>query len=141
MTRAIGMLGETSRLKASTVDVSPLQCALIMAHPVSFVFSIDLCSSSTVNAVLEAGRKSKSPVIIQVSNGGGAFYAGKVLKDKSDTIGSVALAMHVRSVAKYYGIPVIIHSDHCAKKVRFVARFTWNVFDSDHSQLFLCGVS
>jgi len=69
--------------------------------------------------VLEAAKKAKSPVIIQVSNGGGVFYAGKGLKDpNAATIGSVALAMHVRSVAKYYGIPVIIHSDHCAKKVR-----------------------
>jgi fructose-bisphosphate aldolase class II len=66
---------------------------------------------------MEAARKSKSPVIIQVSNGGGAFFAGKAVKAQSDVVGSVALAMHVRSVAKYYGIPVILHSDHCAKKV------------------------
>ena len=76
------------------------------------------CSSSTCNAVLEAAKKSKSPIIIQVSNGGGAFVAGKGYKaDDSATVGSVALAMHVRSVAKYYGIPVILHSDHCAKKL------------------------
>jgi fructose-bisphosphate aldolase, class II len=80
---------------------------------VCFVFS-----SSTANAVLEAARKAKSPIIIQVSNGGGAFLCGKGLKSAdSATIGSVALAMHVRSVAKYYGIPVILHSDHCAKKL------------------------
>lgn len=76
-------------------------------------------SSSTANAVLEAARKNSSPVIIQVSNGGGAFVAGKGLKGNVDTavIGSVALAMHVRSVAQYYGIPVILHSDHCAKSL------------------------
>jgi fructose-bisphosphate aldolase, class II len=58
-------------------------------------------------------------VIIQVSNGGGAFVAGKGIGSDPDaaTIGSVALAMHVRSVAKYYGVPVILHSDHCAKKL------------------------
>jgi fructose-bisphosphate aldolase class II len=67
---------------------------------------------------MEAGKKMNSPVIIQVSNGGGAFVAGKGMKvDGSDVIGSVALAMHVRSVAKYYGIPVILHSDHCAKNL------------------------
>ena len=77
-----------------------------------------LHSSSSANAVLEAGRISKSPVIIQVSNGGGVFVAGKGLKDaNAAAIGSVALAMHVRSVAKYYGIPVVLHSDHCAKKL------------------------
>jgi fructose-bisphosphate aldolase class II len=75
-------------------------------------------SSSTCNAVLEAARKAKSPIIIQVSNGGGAFYVGKSIKDKNAAAaGAVALAMHVRSVAKYYGIPVILHSDHCAKKL------------------------
>ena len=70
--------------------------------------------------MLEAAKKAKSPVIIQVSNGGGAFLAGKGIgKDVADpaTIGSVALAMHVRSVAKYYGIPVVLHSDHCAKSL------------------------
>lgn len=76
------------------------------------------CSSSTANAVLEAARKAKSPVIIQMSNGGGSFVAGKGLKfENSAAVGSVALAMHVRSVAKYYGIPVVLHSDHCAKKL------------------------
>jgi fructose-bisphosphate aldolase, class II len=77
-------------------------------------------SSSTANAVMEAARLSKSPIIIQVSHGGGAFMAGKAAKGDSNTVaaaGSVALAMHVRSVAKYYGIPVLLHSDHCAKKL------------------------
>lgn len=76
-------------------------------------------SSSTANAALEGARKNKCPVIIQVSNGGGAFVAGKAIGSDPNaaTIGSVALAMHVRSVAKYYGIPVILHSDHCAKKL------------------------
>jgi len=80
--------------------------------------AVNCTSSSTANAVMEAARKMNSPVIIQVSNGGGAFVAGKGLKlDGTDAIGSVALAMHVRSVAKYYGIPVVLHSDHCAKNL------------------------
>eukprot|EP00529_Nitzschia_sp_RCC80_P020967 CAMPEP_0113452530 /NCGR_PEP_ID=MMETSP0014_2-20120614/6894_1 /TAXON_ID=2857 /ORGANISM="Nitzschia sp." /LENGTH=401 /DNA_ID=CAMNT_0000343905 /DNA_START=69 /DNA_END=1274 /DNA_ORIENTATION=- /assembly_acc=CAM_ASM_000159 len=80
--------------------------------------AVNCTSSSTANAVLEAARKAKSPVMIQVSNGGGAFLLGKGLKDPEQaTAGSVALAMHVRSVAKYYGVPVVLHSDHCAKKL------------------------
>jgi fructose-bisphosphate aldolase class II len=68
--------------------------------------------------VLEAARLSKSPVIIQVSNGGGAFLAGKAIKHpNAAAAGAVALGMHVRSVAKYYGIPVVLHSDHCAKSL------------------------
>jgi fructose-bisphosphate aldolase class II len=56
--------------------------------------------------------------MIQCSNGGGQFYCGKGIKDdNAAAAGSIALAMHVRSVAKYYGIPVVLHSDHCAKKL------------------------
>jgi fructose-bisphosphate aldolase class II len=77
--------------------------------------AVNCTSSSTANAVLEAARTAKSPVMIQVSNGGGAFMVGKSIGDAA--AGSVALAMHVRSVAKYYGIPVVLHSDHCAKKL------------------------
>lgn len=77
-------------------------------------------SSSSANAVLEAGRANNAPIMIQVSNGGGSFMAGKGLKVpgvNNAVIGSVALAYHVRAVAKYYGIPVVLHSDHCAKKL------------------------
>jgi fructose-bisphosphate aldolase class II len=56
--------------------------------------------------------------MIQVSNGGGSFILGKGVKDPdSAAAGAVALAYHVRAVAKYYGIPVVLHSDHCAKKL------------------------
>jgi len=80
--------------------------------------AVNCTSSSTCNSVLEAARKNNCPVIIQVSNGGGAFVCGKAIKDpNSAAIGSVALAMHVRTVAKYYGIPVVLHSDHCAKNL------------------------
>merc|ERR1712232_682274 len=75
-------------------------------------------SSSTANAVLEGAKKNKSPVMIQASNGGGAFVAGKGIGNvDAAAIGSVALAMHVRTVAPYYGVPVVLHSDHCAKKL------------------------
>jgi len=75
-------------------------------------------SSSTANAVMEAAMKNNSPVIIQASNGGAQFVAGKAIKDKNScAAGSVALALHVRAMAPYYGIPVILHSDHCAKNL------------------------
>lgn len=84
--------------------------------------AVNCSSSSTCNAVLEAAKKMNSPVIIQVSQGGGAFIGGKSLKDDSKTLpisgaGSIALALHVRAVAPFYGIPVVVHSDHCAKKL------------------------
>ncbi|GAA6016362.1 hypothetical protein JCM8202_005583 [Rhodotorula sphaerocarpa] len=77
-------------------------------------------SSSTVVACLEAARDSKSPVMIQVSQGGAAFFAGKGVpndKQQASIAGAVAAAHYVRSVAPIYGVPVVMHSDHCAKKL------------------------
>eukprot|EP00929_Paragymnodinium_shiwhaense_P037535 TRINITY_DN1998_c0_g1_i2.p1 TRINITY_DN1998_c0_g1~~TRINITY_DN1998_c0_g1_i2.p1 ORF type:complete len:363 (+),score=118.72 TRINITY_DN1998_c0_g1_i2:82-1170(+) len=77
-------------------------------------------TSSTVNAVLEAGAKIGRPVIIQFSEGGSAFFAGKGLPNKSketSILGAVAGAHLVRLVSPAYGIPVLVHSDHCAKKL------------------------
>jgi fructose-bisphosphate aldolase class II len=79
-------------------------------------------SSSTVNAVLEAGRALNRPVMIQFSEGGSAFFAGKSLPNdkkvlQASILGAVAGAHYVRAVAPAYGIPVFVHSDHCAKKL------------------------
>jgi fructose-bisphosphate aldolase class II len=77
-------------------------------------------SSSTVISVLEAGAAINSPVIIQFSEGGSCFFAGKSLpnKDKQASIlGAVAGAHLTRAIAPAYGIPVLVHSDHCAKKL------------------------
>ncbi|KAI9323881.1 fructose-bisphosphate aldolase, class II [Dichotomocladium elegans] len=82
--------------------------------------AINCTSTSTVNAALEAARDIKSPIIIQFSNGGAAFVAGKGLSNKNQEasiIGAIAGAQYVRTVAKSYGIPVVVHSDHCAKKL------------------------
>eukprot|EP00558_Chaetoceros_sp_UNC1202_P011469 CAMPEP_0197238378 /NCGR_PEP_ID=MMETSP1429-20130617/4853_1 /TAXON_ID=49237 /ORGANISM="Chaetoceros sp., Strain UNC1202" /LENGTH=390 /DNA_ID=CAMNT_0042697511 /DNA_START=42 /DNA_END=1214 /DNA_ORIENTATION=- len=80
--------------------------------------AVNCTSSSSANACLEAAAKNNSPVMIQVSNGGGKFLVGKSVSDpNAAAAGSVALAYHVRAVAKYYGVPVVLHSDHCAKKL------------------------
>ncbi|KAI8378032.1 fructose-bisphosphate aldolase, class II [Radiomyces spectabilis] len=82
--------------------------------------AVNVTSTSTINAVLEAAREAKSPIIIQFSQGGAAFFAGKGLGNsdqEASIIGAVAGAQYVRSVAKAYGIPVILHTDHCAKKL------------------------
>ncbi|KAF5371948.1 hypothetical protein D9615_008113 [Tricholomella constricta] len=82
--------------------------------------AINVTSSSTANAVLEAARDAKSPIIIQVSQGGSAYFAGKGLandKQQASIAGATAAAHHVRTVAKAYGVPVVLHSDHCAKKL------------------------
>merc|ERR1719442_271388 len=77
-------------------------------------------STSTINAVLQAARDINSPVIIQFSNGGAAFLAGKGIKntgEKAAVLGAIAGAQHVRLMAKHYNVPVVLHSDHCAKKL------------------------
>jgi len=80
--------------------------------------AVNCTSSSSANACLEAAAKNNSPIMIQVSNGGGKFVVGKSISDpNAAAAGSVALAYHVRAVAKYYGVPVVLHSDHCAKKL------------------------
>jgi fructose-bisphosphate aldolase class II len=82
--------------------------------------AVNVIGSSSVNAVLETARDLNSPVIIQFSNGGAAFNAGKGLKldnQEHAVLGSVAGALHVDVLAKAYGVPVILHTDHCARKL------------------------
>ncbi|KAG0796731.1 hypothetical protein G6F16_001237 [Rhizopus arrhizus] len=91
------------------------------AHENKFAIpAINCTSTSTVNAALEAAKKNQSPIIIQFSNGGSAFFAGKAIDNKNQEasiLGAVAGAQYVRAVAKAYGVPVLVHSDHCAKKL------------------------
>lgn len=82
--------------------------------------AVNVVSTNSVNAVLETARDLNSPVIVQFSNGGGAFYAGKALDNKTQhasILGSVSGAQHVHLVAEAYGVPVIMHTDHCAKNL------------------------
>jgi len=82
--------------------------------------AINVTSSSTAIAALEAARDAKAPIILQVSQGGAAFFAGKGVgnsKQEASVAGAVAAAHYIRSIAPVYGIPVILHTDHCAKKL------------------------
>jgi len=82
--------------------------------------AINVTSSSTVVAALEAARDSKSPIILQASQGGAAYFAGKGVKNgnqEASVAGAVAAAHYIRAVAPAYGIPVVLHTDHCAKKL------------------------
>ncbi len=82
--------------------------------------AVNVIGTNSLNAVLETAREVGSPVIIQFSNGGGAFYAGKALKNdaqQASVLGSVSGAHHIHMVAKEYGVPVIVHTDHCAKNI------------------------
>jgi len=82
--------------------------------------AVNVTSSSTVNGVMEAAAKLNAPVIIQFSNGGASYFAGKGLsnqEEKAAIAGSVAGAKHVHALAELYGATVILHTDHCAKNL------------------------
>ena len=82
--------------------------------------AVNVVGTNSINAVLETAAEVNSPVMIQFSNGGGIFYAGKSLSNEnqqSAVAGSVSGAMHVHAMAKAYGVPVILHTDHAARKL------------------------
>lgn len=81
--------------------------------------AINVIGTSTVNAVLEAAAKNKSDVIIQLSNGGAEFFAGKGMPDsfQAKVLGAVSAAQHVHLLAEQYGVCVVLHTDHANKKL------------------------
>ena len=82
--------------------------------------AVNVISSSSINAVLETSKELNAPVIIQFSNGGAVFNAGKGLDNENQSAaiaGAIAGAKHVHTMSKAYGVPVILHTDHCAKKL------------------------
>lgn len=82
--------------------------------------AVNVVGTNTVNAVLETARAVNSPVIIQFSNGGAHFFAGKSLSNenqKAAVLGGISGAMHIHTLAQAYGVTVILHTDHCAKKL------------------------
>jgi len=97
----------------------------LLKHAKEKVFAIpafNCTSTSTVNSVLEAGKELNRPIMIQFSEGGSAFFAGKSLPNEkgvlqASILGAVVGAHYVRNVAPAYGVPCFVHSDHCAKKL------------------------
>ena len=82
--------------------------------------AVNVIGSNSINAVLETARDVNSPVIVQFSNGGAAFNAGKGLKLDNQghaVLGSIAGAHHVHHMAEAYGVSVVLHTDHCARKL------------------------
>jgi fructose-bisphosphate aldolase, class II len=81
--------------------------------------AVNTIGTNTINATLETAAKVNSPVIIQFSNGGAQFVAGKGMPNdhlQANISGAVSGALHIHNVAKHYGVPVILHTDHASKK-------------------------
>ena len=82
--------------------------------------AVNVIGSHSTNAALAAARDTKCPIIVQFSHGGAHFYAGKFLdnsQQQASIKGAIAGAHHVRVMAEAYGVPVILHTDHAAKKL------------------------
>jgi len=111
----------SSKVQPGVCNSYDMQAIFTMAKTKKFALpAVNVVGSDSINAVMEAAREINSPVMIQFSNGGGIFMAGKSLKNENENMaiaGTIAGAMHVHQMAKYYEIPVILHTDHAAKKL------------------------
>ena len=81
---------------------------------------VNVVGTNSINATMETARDVNSPVIVQLSNGGATFFAGKGLGNQNQRAaiaGAVSAAQHVHLLAEKYGVPVILHTDHAARKL------------------------
>jgi fructose-bisphosphate aldolase class II len=109
------------QVKAGVISGDDLQALFALAKAKGFALpAINVINTSTVNAVMETAAELKSPAILQFSNGGAQFYAGKGLKNEAQRAciaGAVSAAHHVHALAELYGATVVLHTDHAAKKL------------------------
>ena len=109
------------QLKPGVVTGSALQDLFAYMKSVKCALpAVNVIGSHTIVAALQAAKEAKSPIMIQFSNGGGAFMAGKFLDNKGEKAaiaGSLAGAEFAKSMALAYGVPVVLHTDHAAKKL------------------------
>jgi len=110
-----------SKVKPGVAAGNDLQEIFNIAKQEKFALpAVNVIGTDSINAVMEAAKAVNSPVIVQFSNGGAHFYAGKSLTnehEKTAIDGAISGALHIHHVAALYGIPVIIHTDHAAKKL------------------------
>jgi len=115
------MASKILKTKAGVIYGDDVKALFKFAQEHKFAIpAINVTSSSTAVAALEAARDAQAPIILQMSQGGAAYFCGKGIKNEKEyasVAGSVAAAHYIRSVAPHYGVPVILHTDHCAKKL------------------------
>lgn len=108
-------------VKAGVATGDDVQKIFAIAKENKFALpAVNAIGTHSINATLEAAAKVKSPVIVQFSNGGAQFVGGKGLKlpgQETNVLGAVSGAKHIHTVAEAYGVPVIVHTDHAAKKL------------------------
>ena len=106
-------------IPAGVVTGDDLQKLFAIAKEEGFALpAVNVVSTQSINAVLEAAKKVNSPVIVQFSNGGATYYAGKGLDSNIASVqGAISGAIHTHLMAKAYGVPVVLHTDHAARKL------------------------
>jgi fructose-bisphosphate aldolase class II len=109
-------------VKPGVITGDDVQKVFAVAKENAFALpAVNCVGTDSINAALEAAAKVKGPIIIQFSNGGAAFIAGKGLKTDvpqgAAILGAISGARHVHLMAEHYGVPVILHTDHAAKKL------------------------
>lgn len=101
--------------------------------------AVNIVGTNSINAVLRCAKSVNSPIIIQLSNGGASFYAGKDCEN-ADVVGAVCAALHVHTLAKHYGVCVILHTDHAARKllpwIDGLLKANWQYFKAHQKPLF-----
>ena len=109
------------KVKPGVVTGDDVQEVFRIARANGFAIpAVNVVGTDSVNAVMQAAREVNSPVIIQFSNGGAHFYAGKFLNNDAEKVaiaGAISGARHIHLLAEIYGVPVILHTDHAAKKL------------------------
>jgi fructose-bisphosphate aldolase class II len=109
------------QFKPGVVSGDDLQALFAFAKANKFALpAVNVINTSTVNAILETAAEIKSPAILQFSNGGAQFYAGKALNNdgqRAAIAGAVSAAHHIHALAELYGATVVLHTDHAAKKL------------------------
>ena len=108
-------------IKPGVATGDQVQAIFALAKEKGFALpAVNVTSTSTVNAVIEAAAKLNAPAILQFSNGGAQYFAGKGLSnanEKAAILGGISGAKHIHEVAEAYGATVILHTDHCAKNL------------------------
>lgn len=114
-------MGNRTRFRKGVLHGQEVTDLLNYANENDFALpAVNVIGTNSINSVLQTARDLNSPVIIQFSNGGASFFAGKGLDNsnqKAAVLGGISGAMHVHSLAEAYGVTVILHTDHCARKL------------------------
>lgn len=108
-------------VKPGVITGDDVQKVFAVAKANNFALpAVNCVGTDSINAALETAAKVRAPIIVQFSNGAAAFIAGKNIKEEGQTasvLGAISGALHVHNIAEHYGVPVILHTDHCAKKL------------------------